>query len=151
MVIYLISESEHRVSSDAMALVDYEELNVSSTVQMNFECGWELCHSWAPSTWVWAERITPYMAEAQTICHLRWCAWHPAYMTVRVGFQTARKRFAQIEQAHNEDTPIKFPTVLHFWYIVKIRSEGVLTIAPIDIYLETLNEFYSFFQIISPG
>lgn len=139
-MIYLTPESEHRVSNDAMALVDYQELNVKSIVQMNFECGWELCHSLAPSRWVWAERITPYMAEAWTTCHLRWCGWHPACMTMGAGFQTARKeRLAQIEEARNKDSPIKFPAVLCFWCIVKIRSEGTLSEPPMEIYLETLD------------
>lgn len=40
------------------------------------------------------------------------------------GYQSPRKeRFAQIEQSHNKDTPIKFPTILHFFYIVKIKSK----------------------------
>lgn len=41
------------------------------------------------------------------------------------GCQPPRKeRLAQIEQSHNKDTPKKFPTILSYCLIVKIRSEG---------------------------
>lgn len=61
------------------------------------------------------------------------------------------KRGFHREQACNKDTPIKFPRVLCSCCIVKIRSESTFSTAPIDIHLETLHEFCSFFQTISPG
>lgn len=40
MVSQLVPESEHSVSNDeAMALVDYQELNAKSIMKKNLECG----------------------------------------------------------------------------------------------------------------
>lgn len=41
------------------------------------------------------------------------------------GYQPPRKeRFTQTVQSHNKDIPVKFPTILRFCYIVKIKSKG---------------------------